>query len=387
VARKSEGYRAQRLAARRSRRWGSLQNLALYALAAVVAFGAVLGAVHLAHSLRQHHVLPSGASYLALVTIGAGEKQVKPTAALLVHDASLNTSTLYTIPSDLLLTEPGGEYVMAGDVLAEGQLEQYLERLVGAPISYSLDLSYGDLVKLSGGGDLRVTAAPPFSLQTGDVVRLYSGQFSLPASDLPLLLSANGKGTTDQANAQDAFLSAVFAGAALAPAGQRTQTDKAIADRQKGLAHVDARDLLATMVSGDLSVTRLPSNGETANKAAGGQFAWRPDPTAIIAQITRNARGFKAPFTVAVENGSGALGIGNLVVKRLAGLDVNLPPVANADSFDYSVTQILAGAKAFGVANQVRGILGRGVVLTGGGLPGNTIVVIVGKDLSAKDLQ
>ena len=63
MARKSEGYRAQRLAARRSRRWGSLQNLALYVLAAVVAFGAVLGAVHLAHSLRQHHVLPSGASY------------------------------------------------------------------------------------------------------------------------------------------------------------------------------------------------------------------------------------------------------------------------------------------------------------------------------------
>ena len=383
MARKSEGYRAQRLAARRSRRWGSLQNLALYVLAAVVAFGAVLGAVHLAHSLRQHHVLPSGASYLALVAIGAGEKQAKPTAALLVHDAALNTSTLYTIPPDLLLTEPGGEYVMAGDVLAEGQLKPYLERLVSAPISYTLDLSYSDLVKLSGGGDLRVTASPPFSLQAGDVVRLYSGQFSLPASELPVVLSASGKGTTDQANAQDAFLSAAFAGAALAPASQRAQTAKAIAERQKGLAQVDARDLLATMSSSDMSVTRLPSNGQTAE----GQFAWRPDPTTIIAQITRNARGFNAPFTVAVKNGSGALGIGDLVVKRLAGLDVNLPKVQNAASFDYSVTQILAGAKAFGMANQVRGILGRGVVLTGSGLPDNTIVVIVGKDLTAKDLQ
>ena len=383
MARKSEGYRAQRLAARRSRRWGSLQNLALYALAAVVAFGAVLGAVHLAHSLRQHHVLPSGASYLALVTIGAGEKQAKPMAALLVHDAGLNTSTLYTIPPDLLLTEPGGEYVMAGDVLAEGQLKPYLERLVNAPISYTLDLSYSDLAKLSGGGDLRVTASPPFSLQAGDVMRLYSGQFSLPASDLALVLSANGKAVTDQANAQDAFLSAAFAGAALVPAAQRAQTAKAIADRQKGLAHVDARDLLATMSSSNMSVARLPSNGQTAE----GQFAWRPDPTAIVAQITRNARDFKAPFTVAVENGSGVLGIGGLVVKRLAGLDVNLPPVSNADSFDYSVTQIRAGAKAFGVANQVRGILGRGVVLTGSGLPDNTIQVIVGKDLTAKDLQ
>jgi peptidoglycan hydrolase-like protein with peptidoglycan-binding domain len=360
-----------------------VQNLALYALAAIVTFGAVLGAVHLAHALRQHHVLPSGASYLALVTIGAGERQVKPTAALLVHDANLNTSTLYTIPPDLLLTEPGGEYVMAGDVLAEGQLKSYLERLVHAPISYSLALSYGDLQKLSGGGDLRVTAAAPFSLQTGGAIRLYSGQFSLPASDLPLVLSAAGKGATDQASAQDAFLAAAFAGAALVPAGRQTETANAVADRQKDLAHADARDLLATMSTGRMSVSRLPSDGETAE----GQFAWRPDPTAIIAQITRNARNFTAPYTVAVENGSGALGIGNLVVKRLAGLDVNLPTVRNAASFDYDVTQILAGAKAFGVANQVRGILGRGVVLMGSGLPDNAIVVIVGKDLKAKDLQ
>ena len=47
----------------------------------------------------------------------------------------------------------------------------------------------------------------------------------------------------------------------------------------------------------------------------------------------------------------------------------------------------MAGARAFGVANEVRGILGRGVVLTGSGLPDATVVVIVGKDLKAKDLQ
>ena len=384
MARKSEGYRSQRLAARRSRRWGSYQNLALYALAAIVSFGAVLGAVHVAQALRHHHVPPSAGSYLALVTIGAGEgRQTKPTAALLAHDANLNTSTLYTIPSDLLLTEPGGEYVMAGDVLAEGQLKSYLQRLVHAPISYSLALSYADLEKLSGGGDLRVTAAAPFSLQAGDAIRLYSGVFTLPASDLPLVLSAAGKGATDQASAQDSFLSAAFAGAALVPAGRQTETAKAIADRQKGLASGDARDLLAEMTTGRMTVARLPSNGQTAE----GQFAWRPDPTAITAQITRNARDFVAPFTVAVENGSGALGIGKLVVGRLSGLDVNLPAVRNAASFDYEVTQIRAGAKAFGVANQVRDILGHGVVLTGSGLPDNGVVVIVGKDLKAKDLQ
>ena len=65
MARKSEGYRARRLAARRSQRWGAYQNLALYALAAVVAFGAVLGAVHVAHDLRHHHASPGSGSYLA----------------------------------------------------------------------------------------------------------------------------------------------------------------------------------------------------------------------------------------------------------------------------------------------------------------------------------
>ena len=136
-------------------------------------------------------------------------------------------------------------------------------------------------------------------------------------------------------------------------------------------------------VSGRVTVARLPSDGEVSD----GQFAWRPDPTKITAQITRNARGFNAPFTVAVENGSGALGIGTLVIDKLVGLNVNLPAVRNAASFNYADTQILAGAKAFAVANQVRGILGHGVVLTGSGLPDTTVIVIVGKDLQAKDLQ
>ena len=382
-ARKPDGYRARRLAARRSRRWGAFQNLALYALAALVAFGAVLGAVHVARSLRHHHVLPSSASYLALVRIAHGGPGTAPTAALLVHSASLGTTTLYTIPSDLLLTNSAGEYLMASDVAAEGQLKPYLEQLVHAPISYQLDLSYADLARLSGGGALSVDAAAPFSLQMGATVRNFNGRFSLPASELASVLSAAGKGQTDQATAQVDVLTAALAGAAAVPPTRRTAAIKAIAAQERTLAAVDARDLLATLVNGRVVVARLPSAGEIAS----GQFAWRPDPATITAQITRNARGFHAPFTVVVENGSGAVGVGALVIDKLAGLNVNLPTVRNAGSFNYADTQILAGAKAFGLANQVRGILGHGVVLTGSGLPDATVVVIVGKDLKAKDLQ
>ncbi len=378
----AEGYRAKRLAARRSRRWGAYQNLALYALAAAVAFGAVLGAVHLAHSLRQHHVLPSAANYLALVQVGGG-RDGSPTAAVLVNNAAQGTTTLYTIPPDLLLTSASGEYMMAGDVAAEDELPSYLARLLGASLSYRLHLSYADLGRLAGGGALTVTAPTPFSLQMGSVSRLFGGSFALPAAQLRTVLTAAGKGDGDQASAQVAVVGAVLSAAAAVPQSRRSATIDKLAGEQKGIARVDARDLLRTLVSGRVTVARLPSVGQVSY----GQFAWRPDPAAIMAQITRDARGFVAPYTVIVENGSGAVGIGRLVVAQLASMDVNLPAVRNASSFDYQDTQIEAGSKAFGVATQVRAILGHGVVLTGSGLPATTVIVIVGKDITAKDLQ
>jgi LytR cell envelope-related transcriptional attenuator len=383
MAKKTDGYRARRLAQRRNQRSRVAQNVALYALAAVVAFGAVLGAVRVAHALRTHHTPPHGASYLALVTVGEGEKGRQPVTALMVHDFARGTLTVFTVPRDLLLTSASGGYVMAADALSQHELQSYMERLVTGPISYRLRLSYGDLTRLSGGGDLWVQAAAPFGLHVDDAIHSYSGRFSLPAAMLPAVLSADGKAGPDQAGAELAFVGAVLKGAALAPQNERASAIDAIAKEQSGLSAADARDLLAALVSSRTIVAQIPSTGRTAE----GQFAWRPDPEAITAQITRNARGFNAPFTVVVENGSGVVGIGEQAIGRLAGMDVNLPPVRNADSFDYQSTQILAGSRAFGVAAQVRGILRRGVVLNGAGLSPTTVVVIIGKDLKPKDLQ
>jgi hypothetical protein len=71
----------------------------------------------------------------------------------------------------------------------------------------------------------------------------------------------------------------------------------------------------------------------------------------------------------------------------LAGLDVNLPSPTNADSFEYKQTQILAGKRALQVAQDIRAILGRGVVLDGAQLPPTTVVVILGSDVKAADLE
>ena len=126
------------------------------------------------------------------------------------------------------------------------------------------------------------------------------------------MLSAAGKGQTDQATAQDDILTAALSGAAAVPAAARRPRSSRWPPHQPALAAADARDLLGTLVSGRVTVARLPSAGQVAD----GQFAWRPDPAAITAQITRNARNFHAPYTVVVENGSGALGVGALVVEQ-----------------------------------------------------------------------
>jgi hypothetical protein len=120
---------------------------------------------------------------------------------------------------------------------------------------------------------------------------------------------------------------------------------------------------------------------------AEGQFAFVPDKDGIQAQITRRQEGYRSQYTVVVRNGSGRLGIGGEVVQVLSALDVNLPQATNADRFDYHQTRILAGAGALKVAEDVRAKLGVGVVLNGAEVPGDTVLVIIGDDLSSEDLN
>jgi len=91
---------------------------------------------------------------------------------------------------------------------------------------------------------------------------------------------------------------------------------------------------------------------------AEGQFAFVPDPEAIMAGITRRSPAYHADVTVEVYNGSGKLGVGEAVLERLASLDVNLPAPLNADSFGYKQTQILAGPDTLPMARDIRAILG-----------------------------
>jgi hypothetical protein len=380
---RAEGYRAGRLRRRRDRKVQRRQVVFLVLLAAVVAFAAVAGAYRLASWILGDEDAVARDGFLALITVGEDGDVGQPTAVLALRDAEDSTVDVYTIPRRLLLEREGGEYVFAGDMLEAGELRDDLERLLDAGIDLEYKLSYADLETLAASDEVWVKLDNPVQLEIDGALREFKGRFAVPRDQIGALLAAEGENAADEAAMQEALVRAVLASAALLPDAERATTIKTVTAAAKGRERRYLREILTASTEGDPRVERLPSVGKTAL----GQFVYRPDRERIMAEITRRAPGFSAPATVLVRNGSGELGIGELVAERLASLDVELPETGNADSFDYRKTQILAGEDALQVAEDVRAILGRGVVLDGDQVGPTTVVVIVGKDLTAKDLQ
>jgi hypothetical protein len=381
MAEEKQGYRAQRLARRRRERSRSWQNVALYVLAAAVAFAAVIGSLYLARRLTAKHPRVTDANFIALMRLGAGEKGASPLSALLLYDKSRRSFSLFTVPRATLLVGLRDEYLLAGDIAGQPEYAAILSKLIRAPVQYQLGLSYAELAKLAGSGPIQVELAHPATVQLGGAWHTYAGRFSLPTAILAAALSAPGKTGTDEAAFDMAVLSAALESAAMD--GGRASAAAADVTAGGGTKPADARAVVRAMFGGHVWVGMLPATG----RVSAGQFVYRPDGDQILAQITRRAPGYRSKYTVQIENGSGLLGIGELVAKRLAILDVNLPQVRNADSFDYRRTQIYAGSDAFTVAADVRAILGRGAVLRGAGLPPTSIVVIIGKDLKPSELR
>ena len=377
------GYRVGRLQQRRRRRLQAWQLVFLVVLAVAVAFGAVLGAVRLADWILGPGETPRKTGYLALIVVGQGEKGRQPSIYLALRDQTTRDVTLFTVPRTLLLEAAGGAYVYAGDMVAT-ELKSDLERLLSVKIDMSYGLPYEALTRLAARDKVQADLEQAASLTVGDTQRGYEGHVDLATDQVPTLLSAEGETGADESTMQDALTRGVFAAAALQPEEATREAINAVVAGAKGADKQYLREILLGLTGGEPAVERIPSEGQTAL----GQFAYRPDPDEIMARITRRTPGYDAPYTVVIRNGSGEVGVGDAVAQALASLDVELPPVANASSFDYERTQILAGSKALGAAHEVRAILGRGVVLDGSSQVGpTTVMVIVGKDLSAKDLQ
>jgi hypothetical protein len=214
--------------------------------------------------------------------------------------------------------------------------------------------------------------------------RTFEDRAIVSSSEMPALFSAGGPSGYDAARMQEALWRAVLDAAALRPDEVRTAAARAAAGRATGggdTRYLD--DALKALTGGDATVASIPSDSRVAE----GQFAFLPKADDIMAAITRKAPGFRSRYTVVVRNGSGRVGVGQAVADQLAILDVNLPAPANADTFDYRQTQILPGSGALPVAEDIRAILGRGVVLDGADVPPDTVVVIVGADTKLKDTE
>ena len=381
--RERKGYRADRLRRRRRTKAERWQAWILYVLAGVVAFSAVLGAWYVGAHLLGGGQTAIKPGYLTLITLtdDSGRPQA---AALAVKDAADGTHTLFVIPRDLLLEGPNGEYVFAGDALAGGTLKQDVERVINAPVDAVYSIPLGTLPELAGSSVLQVALSRPVKLVLDGEERVYKDGAAIPAADVPALFAAAGPSGTDSADMQEALWRAALESAAFRPDVERARAVGAAVASSTGTHDIRyLRDTLRGLTSGGPTVAGIPSTSRVAE----GQFAFVPDPEGIMADITRKAPGYRGRAIVLVRNGSGTVGIGEAVRQRLSVLDVDLPPSANADSFAYRTTQILAGRGALAVAEDVRAILGRGVVLDGADLPSNQVVVIVGRDVRLTDLE
>ena len=378
----SGGYRVTRLKERRRGRLRRWQSLTLYVLAAVVALGAIVGALRLAGWIAGGDgAAAEEKDYLLTMTFGVGEAGRAP-MGLLTLRAGDDAFDAWTLPRSLLLSGPQGEYIMAGDDFDHPEFAADLGRVLQLPVEHVARLPLSALAELAGDERLVFTLEEPATVEVEGIGRTYEGRVRLPADQLVDVLGAGGEEDEARVAFDAALLRAVFDAAAARPEAELAASVDAVA-AQAGDEQELVHDALTELVKGETFITALPSEGRIAE----GQFALVPDPERIQAAITRRAPGYDAPYTVLVRNGSGELGIGDLVVQRLAVLDVELPPPDNADSFDYRETQIQASAGSLGVAREIRAILGRGVVLRGAQLPPDTIIVVVGSDLQAKDLQ
>jgi hypothetical protein len=380
----TRGYRVDRLRRRRRTKAERWQAWVLYALAAVVAFGAVFGAWYLGSRWLKRPQEQTKSGYLALVTLTAPGSGEPAAAALIVKEAATGAASLYVIPEELLVEGPNGEYVFAGDAMAAGTLREDLQRVVGAPIDAAYRLPLAALGDLAATGAFQLSLPDPVELDLAGTKRTFEDRAIVSSSEMPALFSAGGPSGYDAARMQEALWRAVLDAAALRPDEVRTAAARAAAGRATGggdTRYLD--DALKALTGGDATVASIPSDSRVAE----GQFAFLPKADDIMAAITRKAPGFRSRYTVVVRNGSGRVGVGQAVADQLAILDVNLPAPVNADTFDYRQTQILPGSGALPVAEDIRAILGRGVVLDGADVPPDTVVVIVGADTKLKDSE
>jgi hypothetical protein len=376
--------RSERLRQRKARHHRRALTVVLYVLAAAVAFGAVGGAALLARKLVGNHARSAAQQgYVAVLTIGVGQPDRQPLAYLVVNNPAAGHPLVFAVPRTLLLTNAAQEYIMAGTAMQSGGLVRDLSQLIGTPVNFAVSLSYNEFVKLLPPGELPVIVEKPASLNLGGGLQTFRNRFSLTAAAVPAVLSATGKSGADELTIQVAVLQALLQTAALQPQPLRSAAVTAATAGLPAQERGNAKRLLNDLLAGDVPVTAVPAHGRVAE----GQFAYRPDPQQIMAQITRRTPAFVGQYTVLIQNGNGDAGIGDLVARRLATLDISLASPTNATSFDYRQTQIITGSQAVGLGEHIRAILGRGIVLSGANLPATTVVVIVGKDISVKDLQ
>jgi len=375
--------RKDRLARRKRGASERRRLVLLYGLAVLVAFLAVLGGWWVTARLFGGGGEGETAARLTLITLTDPASGKATAMALAVRDEPGSRYALYVIPPELLLLGPNGEYVFAGDSLATGHLEEDLERVIGVQVDGAYVLPATALADLAGKKVLTAGLDRPVTVLQDGRERAHDETMVVMAEELPGLFTPSEAGGWDNTTVQEGLWRAVLAAAAERPEGEREAALDALAAAAGAADAAPLAELVQGLTKGDAAVARMPSTSRVAE----GQFAFVPDQDQIMAAVTRKGSGYSSPYTVVIRNGSGKVGIGTAVAERLAVLNVILPQPTNADRFNYGRTRILVGDGAVTVGEDIRAILGRGVVLKGTDVPANTVVVIVGDDVKPADLK
>jgi len=302
----------------------------------------------------------TGPSHLVLFAVTATPE---PFVALVGSRGGKHPAVV-DVPSRMVLTMPGaGSGTVADAAAASGSLlAASVSNEIGTWVGHQAvtdPAGFARLVDASGG--VEVDLVQPVEV---DGTEIAAGRVRMSGDDATAFLTA-GVGPT-RAERWREILAALFRDGLTTPPDELTEADDPAA------------------VAAVFAAARAPVLGRLPATPSNGHLLVPADRR--VRRMLWSLFGIEVqpPIGVVVLNGSGVPGVGEAVASRLVPGGFQIVASGNAGSFDHAETQIVATTEAAKAqAERVRGLLGVGTVVLGGGPSGLAdITIVVGRDFT-----
>ena len=295
--------------------------------------------------------------------------------------------SVYTMPGRTLADTPGYGFQRLDKVVQLGGqqlLDQTVANLLRVPLRYHIFFDYNAVQLMAGeAGTIDFKAASP--LASGD------GSISLNTGDNPaspdqsvsyLKTSVNDPQSGSQLQAL--FYQGLRVALSARPEPDRRSFARQLYLRLKtDMSADDFADMFAGLTDPGGAVGVWPVPVRAAGQGQDWYFEPVPDELAVLI----SGSPLNASYTLEVRNGGTDQSLVDTVTARLAALRFQMVPASDQSGVGYDTTQIRCGSDAVDQGNQVRNLLGKGTVIKDDSMSNRQIIVIIGKDISAQDLQ